>query len=139
MGSCPLNSTELLSGCCSHWSTARNPDCSSVCPTAALWTERVPAPHRPPSPHPAACTQERDSLHLQGSVTFTHFQLPLLPIRTCHYHNPTGLCPAICLGLGTDASLEYIALYKSIPKGAFPPAPMIPTNPISTTSQTNTT
>lgn len=107
---CPLNSMELLSGCCSHWSTARNPDCSSGCPTAALGTERAPAPRRPPFPHPAVYTQERDSLCLQESVTFTHFQLSLLPSRACHHHNPTGLGPAIYLGLGTDASLESLAL-----------------------------
>lgn len=68
MGSCPLNSMELLSGCCSRWSTARNPDCSSGCPAAALSSERAPAPRRPPSPHPAGYTQKGDSLRLEGLI-----------------------------------------------------------------------
>lgn len=78
MGSCPLNSTELLSGCCSRWSTARNPDCSSGCPAAALLSERAPAPRRPPSPHPAGYTQERDSVCLKGLVSL-HWLLAASP------------------------------------------------------------
>lgn len=69
MGSCPLNSTELLSGCCSHWSTAKNPDCSSGCPTAALSSERAPAPRRPPSPHPAGYAQKGDLLCLEALIS----------------------------------------------------------------------
>lgn len=78
MGSCPLNSTELWSGCCNHWSTAGNPDCSSGCRAAGLLSERVPAPRRAPFPHPAGCTQKGDSLHT-GLVSLHQFLGVLSP------------------------------------------------------------
>ena len=79
MGLCPLNSTELLSGCCSRWSTAKNPDCSSGCPAAALLSERAPAPRRPPSPHPAGYTQERDSVPCLDGLANLHRLLAVSP------------------------------------------------------------
>lgn len=98
MGSCPLNSTELWSGCCNHWSTARNPDCSSGCRAADLLSEQAPAPRRAPFPHPAGYTQKGDSLHA-GLVSLHQLLAILSPKQSLSPSQPKRTVPNPSLGL----------------------------------------
>lgn len=101
MGLCLLNSMELLSGCCSRWSTARNPDCSSECPAAALLPEQVSAPRRLPSPLPAGYTQDRDSLCQEGLVSLHQLLAVSSPKQSLLPSQPNRTVPSHLPGLKT--------------------------------------